>query len=326
MATTWWTFPSGANGDAGTGANTGSAYVVVTGGSMAISTAHATFGTRSLYMQATSTSGACYFTKQGLSAATGLGAAMYFTPDVGPATSTVSIMWVGTTSRGVSLEWNLDRTLTIKDQPNNSLWAGATKSTTALAIGTTYLICLYVVPSATVGQVQAAIYNSSGTLIEASTLFTNRNTLAGPYTDIRYGLKTSTGTSTAKAYVDAWGYDGAATGLSAPYNPNNPPTSNAGADVTVDAGEAYTLTGTATDVEGVASVAWKLSGSTVGTANTLTRTAPITLAGTSQTYTFEVTDTGGLMTPDSVVVTVLPATIRLHNGTALVPAINRLTI
>lgn len=321
MAQTRFSFPTGAGGDAATGANTGSSFVVVTGGTLAISTAQAVIGTRSLLMTATSTSGACYITKQGL-ASTAMATDYYLYLTAAPSAAQQIIFYGAGSSQRVSLELNADRTVTIRDDAYAAAWT----STYVIPLNTWVRVALYAVASSTVGQVRAAVFLGNSTTPTSggdSGLLTNKNTGADAWTDLRLGMKCATGTATGTGYMGSWAYDDAATGLTAPYS--TAPTANAGADITVDAGEAYTLTGVGSDVEGAVTVAWKLSGAVVGTSSTLNRTGAITLAGSTETYTFEVTDGDSNITSDTVVVTARPATTRLRVGTATLPAITRLT-
>lgn len=101
-------------------------------------------------------------------------------------------------------------------------------------------------------------------------------------------------------------------------------TVSAGSNVTVEAGGAFTLTAVE-NLNGttVASRAWKLGTTTVGTAKAAALTAPITLHGTTLTYTYSATTSGSQTATSSVVVTVLPATRRVKVGGVIYPSIRR---
>jgi len=103
------------------------------------------------------------------------------------------------------------------------------------------------------------------------------------------------------------------------------PVAGAGADVTVEGGRPFTLTGTATDADGtVASVEWKRGATVIGTSNTLNLTAPLLLTQTTDTLTFTATDNlGGVSTADTIVVTYLPAMRRLKLGGVIVPVMSK---
>ncbi len=315
---------AGANGNALSAANTGFSNIVNTGGSGVLSNAESNpVGSLAAVMTASVTSGGHYGYVSGMST-NNLSFEVLFKIKT-EHSAQAAIVWGGTGSQ----EWEIDynpstNKLEFKDDGNTTRWTST--STLAADNATYYWLRGYVVNSATVGQFHVTLANASApsTLLEDYTSAASFDTGGTAYTDLRIGPKCSTGTQTAVLVVGAWGYDPAATDLPPIFSSDGPPGSNAGSDITVDAGEAFTLTGVPTDDIGVASVAWKLSGGTVGTGNTLNRTAPTTLSGTTETYSFEVTDTNSQMTSDSVVVTVRAATTRLHNGTSVVGAINKL--
>jgi hypothetical protein len=96
--------------------------------------------------------------------------------------------------------------------------------------------------------------------------------------------------------------------------PNQPPSVNAGADQTVNAGASVTLSGTGADPDnGIASWQWRqTAGASVALAGAATQqarfTAPLISTGSlSLVFEFRVTDAAGLSASDSCTVTVLSA-------------------
>ena len=86
---------------------------------------------------------------------------------------------------------------------------------------------------------------------------------------------------------------------------NVPPTCNAGADVTTDAVETVTLTGTDADTDGTVTLReWLYSGSVVYTGNPYVFTAPASQTQQVRTYTYRVTDDSGATATDTVDVTI----------------------
>jgi hypothetical protein len=98
---------------------------------------------------------------------------------------------------------------------------------------------------------------------------------------------------------------------------------NAGADVTVEAGAQFILTGTESG-DTVSTRSWIESGGTTTSGATRTQSAPITLGGLTKTYTYSVVFAGSA-TPvtDTVTVTVLPATRRVKINGSMVPVAQR---
>lgn len=113
---------------------------------------------------------------------------------------------------------------------------------------------------------------------------------------------------------------------------NTPPTANAGADQTnVEPWSTVTLTGTASDPDGtIASVQWAQTAGTPtvtltgATTNTATFEAPGTLAGTTLTFSYTVTDNSGATAVDTMTVAVLQASELIMLDGVWVPA--RMTI
>lgn len=213
MALVRWDFESGSNGDAITAGNTGSSFVVVTGGTGTISTANSPpIGTRSISLVATVSSGGIYVAKNSLGGVTSfaLDALLYVTT---APSGNVAIFWVGTGSRMVSVEMTSTRTLVLKNAAGTTLY-----TTSAVPAMTWVRVSLFATQNASTGTVRLAFYPSpsSTTATDDSTLLTGRNTGAAAYTDFRVGSKTTTGTQTGSMQFDAVGYDTAASGLNPP--------------------------------------------------------------------------------------------------------------
>ena len=212
MALVRWGFESGANGNAITGANTAADNVAVTGGTGAISTTQTIEGTRSAYLVGTSTSGVVYWNKT-YTNTTQFAIDTFIYIATLPSAET-TILWVGSGStRNISLALATDGKIRIRDGAGGggaSIWT----STTNLAVNAWYRVSIYATQDATSGTVRAAYYTGTATNpTEDSTLLTGRNTGASPFNVFRIGIKSTTGTVTASAYFDNYGYDTTATGL-----------------------------------------------------------------------------------------------------------------
>lgn len=217
-----WGFESGNNGDALNATNGGADTIVNSGGTATISTAQAAHGTRSALFTATSTSGALYLSKA-VTATTTLGVDAYIYLTSAPDVET-TFLWAGAGStREISLAMAATRQIRIRDgggAGGASIWT----STAAVPLNTWIRISLVSSQSATAGTVRAAFYAAdSTTATEDSTLLTSRNTGANPYTNVRIGAKTSTGTNQCVVYFDDWAYDTEAVALLPPYG-STPPT------------------------------------------------------------------------------------------------------
>lgn len=321
MTLTRTSFETGANGDPMSSANTNSSFEVHSGGNAFISTATPVVGTRSLRMVGTTASGGVYFARNGL--ASTAYARDFTLRIIANMSANAAIWWIGAGStREMSIELTPARTLLLKNAAGTVIWTSA-----AIPFDTSVRVSVYVVQSGTVGVALLGWWLdplSTGSADSTSGTLNNQNTGASTYTDERVGVKCTTGSQTGTIDIDIPGWDPAATGLNTPYTSNTAPSSDAGADIAVDAGQPFTLTGIPTDAEGITSVAWKLAGNTVGTTNVLNRTAPITIPGASEVYTFEVVDSGGLTASDTATVTVRPAATHLHDGTSVKAAITRL--
>lgn len=210
MALTRWDFETGSDGNAITAANTGASSVVVSGGAGIISTARAADGTRSARLTSSTTSGGLYYQRTGLStAALAQDVCLYLTA---APSGTVTLIWFGSSStRRISLNMTSARILQFVDAGGATAWT----SPTAVPLNQWVRLSVYATQNATTGTMRAAFYPSptSTTATEDSTLLTGKNTGASAYTDIRVGMKCTTGVRTGTGHFDINGWDPAATGL-----------------------------------------------------------------------------------------------------------------
>ncbi|UJS24332.1 Ig-like domain-containing protein [Thiothrix winogradskyi] len=140
-----------------------------------------------------------------------------------------------------------------------------------------------------------ALATGFGTTVGVNTLeYTPK---AGVLTDaIMFKVKDAKLTSAVAAKVN----------ITVTQTPNDPPTANAGADITVIEGTSVTLNGLGTDPNQGDTLSYNwLQGTTVkATTASYTFTAPTVTADQSYTYTLEVSDGKGGIATDTVVVTV----------------------
>lgn len=314
MASTWQDFESGNDGDAITGGpgNTGASFVVLTGGTAVISTATPAHGTRSVRMTATASSGGVYMANSGMSATAF--ARDFVLRVITDVSANVTIWWLGTGSRMMSIELTPTRTLQLKDA------AGATLHTTsALPADTSCRVGVYVTQNATTGTALLSWWSTpldDGTPADTSGTLTGRNTGASAYTDERLGVKCTTNTITGVVDIDLAGSDRAATGLAGPYVPPAPlgdelrlpsETLPRGAADTWDnpAGAIYlqdlvpAVTGGAFDLAGSGASTTSATG-TVALTATLAGTAPATSgAAATLTVILNITTTSAATTGSS---------------------------
>lgn len=216
MSVERWGFESGNNGDALNAANSGSDTVLNTGGTAVISTVQAMHGTCSALFTSTSTSGVLYCAKT-ISTTTrlGLDAYIYFTAL--PGSTEAVILWIGAgATRQVSLCVASTGALRIRDGGGGggtNIWT----SSSTIPLNTWVRISMVSEQDASAGQIRAAYYTGDSTTpVADSGLLTARNTGSTPYSTVRIGGKTSTGTITSTFYLDDWGYDTTAAALLPP--------------------------------------------------------------------------------------------------------------
>ena len=200
----------GAHNNVITGANTGSAFVVATGGTGVLSNAESNpIGSLSAVCTATVTSGGQYIAKNGLTASAICGDLLFKIKT--NFSGALQVFWLGASSQRWSIEVNANRTLTIR----NDAFAGVYTTTYAPAVDTWMWLRWYVVKSATVGKwhITLATAAAPATLVENSTEQINQNCGPDDYTELRIGAKCATGTQTGAIVVGSWAYDPAATGL-----------------------------------------------------------------------------------------------------------------
>jgi len=306
MTLTRWGFESGTNGDNLTGANSGSDFPVVTGGTATISTAQAAHGTRSALMTATSTSGGCYFSKA-ITATDTLAVDAYVRLVAYPS-GDLGLIWFGDgTLQRLNIELTTTGAIRIRDDAIANIWT----SPTAMALNTWYRVSLFATRSATVGTVRAAYFAlDSTTPIADSGLLTGRNTGATSYSTVRVGIKPSTAVITGQGYFDDWGYDPAATDLNPPVGTNVPPTADAGTNQNVAASATVNLSGSGNDVDGsIVSQVWTFLFPTSGAPSltggtTMTPSFTAGAAGNLYILQLQVTDDGALTGTDTVEVRV----------------------
>jgi hypothetical protein len=205
-------FTAGNDGNALSASNSDADTVVVTGGTLAIDTAVVYSPTRSVLATATSTSGGAYWTRN-INATSALATDMYIRYTTLPSAEMAVTHYMSTTTQSVRLNILDTGQVRLRDGAAGggaNIWT----STASMTTGTWYRISMYATQNATTGTVRVAFYaGGSGTALDDSTLLTGRNTGASPYTAVRWGVKTSTGTTTAVANIDDYAYDDAATGL-----------------------------------------------------------------------------------------------------------------
>lgn len=289
-------YESGVNLDAATAANTGSASVVVTGGSMAISTAFAYAGTRSLKCISTSTSGGVY-ALYNITAATALYTEMFVYITASPSGELGLFYWGGPATRQLGTTVSSTRQLIIRDGQSAGgqvLW-----TSTAMPANTWIRTALFATQSATVGTVRAAWSATAPYTAWAqdSGLLTAKNTGTGGagYSYLRIGAKTSTDVLTWDAlYQDSLGYQAGGTDFPATAAPVLDTTPTQSSKVFID------LSGTTYAVGPVTYAAVPSTGVVPGTGG-LSVPAPTV----NTDYTVTATDQGNGLTASGTV-TVLP--------------------
>lgn len=219
---------AGANTDAATigqppTGNSGATALSTAGGSIAVSTAQAAHGTRSMLFTATTTSGGCYASYDLGSPRMTLGFRLYFRWSAWPSVNT-SMAWFGNgSSQRSSVEITPAGLLRFRDDDNLAAWDGSgSTSTGAFSLNTWHRLDGYMTAGAGTGSFRLAGYNGDSTTPITgldSGLRASQNTGADGFSTWRVGPKTSTGTGTGTMYIDldSSGWDPAATGLPGPW-------------------------------------------------------------------------------------------------------------
>lgn len=200
-------------------------------------------------------------------------------------------------------------------------------TTRALAVDTWYRVELLATQSSSRGRLQLALYlGDSTTPLETYDSGTTLNTGPDAFANVRFGRLTGGTTANRTYYFDDLAVSEGATAYLGPASSDVAPHANAGPDQSdVEPWLTVTLSGTDSDTDGtVVARAWTQTAGaavTLSGASTATATfpAPGTLAGTSLTFTYTVTDNGGESGSDTVNVGVLPVTERAVIGGVEVP-------
>lgn len=146
-------------------------------------------------------------------------------------------------------------------------------------------------------------------------------TPAGTFDRLSLGIVSTTANVTV--FHDKVAIEDTATWIG-PVITNTAPTCNAGTDQTgIEPGAPINLSATDNDAESnITTREWLKGGIVVGTGTTYSTTARATFAGYTDTYTYRVTDSGGLQGADTVDVTVLPAMRHLMTAGGLKPVVS----
>jgi len=226
-------FTAGNDGNALSAANSDVDTVIVTGGSLAIDVGVVYSPTRSVLATATSTSGGAYWTRTVTTTST-LAADFYIYWVTLPSAEMSCTHYMSTTTQSVRLNVTGSNETPGKLRLRDGQAGGGANiwtSTAAMTTGVWYRVSLFATQHASTGTARAAFYTGAGTTaVDDSTLLTGRNTGPTPYTQVRWGIKTSTGTATGQANIDDYAFDDAATGLIPvesvdPILPTSPPSS-----------------------------------------------------------------------------------------------------
>lgn len=220
-----------------------------------------------------------------------------------------------------------------KLQIQDAAGTGLFNSTAALPTGVWVRIELYCQPGTTTsnGTIGGGYATGTGALTEQFTTST-ANAGLGPIGRAQFGKNSGTW-ATQTFYLDDLAVGDTAAFLGTA-NFNVAPTCSAAASpsASVEPWSTVTLTGTDADSDGtIATRAWTQTGGasagTIAGASTATATvtAPGTLAGDTLTFTYTVTDNGGLTASDTTTVALLAATERAVVGGAEVPMQIRLS-
>lgn len=183
------------------------------------------------------------------------------------------------------------------------------------------------IATTTTGVVHAKVYTANGTTAVASLDLTNANLTALALAKGDFGISSNNNNAgSVVGWADLQFNDGGTSPIGPYVAANAAPIPDASADFTVDPNVAgtFTLTGSATDPDGtIASYVWDdITGTPTtvpGSGATRTVTIPTSTSGSTRTYRLTVTDNGGAVSTDTVVVTVLPHTRWLFTSGGLIP-------
>jgi hypothetical protein len=172
----------------------------------------------------------------------------------------------------------------------------------ALTVGTWYFYRCYIVQSASVGQVWFDYYTWAGgifTLVEDSTLLTNKNTGSLAYDNKIMGAKPVTTTTALRFKTGGKRYvDPAPSGLIPLPTIAGPPIAYAGPDQSISTGAPFTLDGRgSTTPTGTNTYAWSQTGGTTTPLSSTTVAQPTgTAPGTPGTLTYGLVVDNGVLT------------------------------
>jgi hypothetical protein len=255
-----------------------------------------------------------------------------FLPGTNP-TVAATLAQFSTNGGAIAASTKLALSTTGKLQLQDATGAGLWTSTSALPTGVWVRLEMYAQPGTTTtnGVAGAGYATGTGALTEQ---FTTSTANAGTAVIGRAQFGKNSGTwATQTFYMDdiALGNTAAFLGT-ADFNTAPTCTASASPNTSVEPWSTVTLTGTDADSDGtIATRAWTQTGGTsAGTITaastaTATVTAPGTLAGDTLTFTYTVTDNGGLTASATTTVAVLPATERAAVGGVEVPMQVRLS-
>lgn len=243
-----------------------------------------------------------------------IAAAFTYVADATPAVNTVIGSLRHASGAIIQIILNASGTLRFSDAAGADLWV----TPGALPAGVPRIA---VYADRTSSVVKMRVYaNSTTTTPTYSQDVTGANLGTADFAAAQIGKSTTT--AVLNAHYDDFRVSTTATDVLPPEGASNTaPTANAGLDQTgVEPWNPVVLTGSDSDSDGtVTGRAWaQTAGSPTvtltGSGASRTFTAPGTVAGTTLTFTYTVTDSGGATASDPMTVTVLPATERAVIG------------